>query len=465
MSYTIVCMSDQNENFYKLRAQLGVSPALIMGYRTCALGTPDGTAKSARLIYDQGNSVDFEFFSHEDLAVYQRWIIRDFMPLLDKIGKPWMLVNGDTNCFNHFELTKNEKSHILKKGLHIYLHEPLFITNQDGAWPWNKDHEVPNFPELNTISAWIKRNNIKSEVVIHTCEPKIAEYFKKNGLFSNIKFVPFNTFHMFFYFHSISYAFPIGTIENFERRMICLNFRYESYREILIAYLRGIDALKQSFVTFYHRHDEVEFRKRLRFDPHLLEEWKRIEDGIRSMQNEVPYTLELDRAEALSPRTQGIPSLHVQSYTKDDWKIKEYFQKSFCALICESRPSSISSEISEKTLNCIFQGRPFIIVASPGTLQNIKELGFKTFSDLWDESYDNIIDPVNRLDTILKIVRSIHEMSDAEVRELAMKAKPIIEFNRHYLQTIFIEEQKTKLVEFHKQKSLLRKLWTVISGS
>ena len=43
--------------------------------------------------------------------------------------------------------------------------------------------------------------------------------------------------------------------------------------------------------------------------------------------------------------------------------------------------------ISEKTFKCLAVKHPFIIFGRPGTIKGLKQLGFKTFSPFFDESY------------------------------------------------------------------------------
>jgi hypothetical protein len=443
-------MSDSEIAFYKRRAKVGALGSIVMGYRTCTLGIPGGGVDSARVISDSGEVLSLDLISTRDKTVFPRWVLRDFYPLMEKIKKPWMLINGDTNAFRFLKLTSEELESIQREGLHIYMHEPMFVTDDQGVWPRTRRHKPPAFPELNSIARWIEKNEITSSVVFHVCEPRIADYFKQNKLFTNFKFVHFSCYHLFYDFYSRIHPWPTWEVELFDRRIICLNYRYEAIRELLVGFLRGIDSMNNSYVSFFHHHEDEEFRKRLPFDPASLKHWPSIEEGIKSMQPEVPYTLEVKRPAPLCPSSQAIPYMFGAAYEKDDWEIKQFYSKSFCALICESRPNAISSEISEKTLNCIFMGRPFIIVASECTLQSVRDLGFKTFSNLWDESYDTISDPVKRLDAVFDLVQKIQTMPETEIRDLARKAEAIVEYNRHYLQTGFAEVMKSRLIQTHR---------------
>jgi hypothetical protein len=84
---------------------------------------------------------------------------------------------------------------------------------------------------------------------------------------------------------------------------------------------------------------------------------------------------------------------------------------------------------SEKTVNAIKAGRPFIVASSAGTLEYLRQHGFKTFSEFWDESYDLEENHERRLQMILKVIDYIDSMSVEKLQELYSKIKPTIEYN------------------------------------
>ena len=55
----------------------------------------------------------------------------------------------------------------------------------------------------------------------------------------------------------------------------------------------------------------------------------------------------------------------------------------------------------------IMNFHPFFVVGNPFTLKRLKELGFKTFSDVWDESYDNELDMKIRVGMIVEEVKKL----------------------------------------------------------
>lgn len=63
--------------------------------------------------------------------------------------------------------------------------------------------------------------------------------------------------------------------------------------------------------------------------------------------------------------------------------------------------------ITEKTYKPIMYRHPFMIQGQPGILKHLKKLGFETWDNLFDESYDEISDNSLRLDKILDNATSL----------------------------------------------------------
>ena len=68
------------------------------------------------------------------------------------------------------------------------------------------------------------------------------------------------------------------------------------------------------------------------------------------------------------------------------------YNQSYYSIVAETTCTNLYSHYTEKTAKPIIARRPFIVFAGQYFLKNLKSLGFKTFSDVIDESYDNIED-------------------------------------------------------------------------
>jgi len=98
----------------------------------------------------------------------------------------------------------------------------------------------------------------------------------------------------------------------------------------------------------------------------------------------------------------------ILDYTNfdDNWAYHkichQHYDTSFFSIVNESQFGSYTHTfLTEKTWKAIFNFHPFVIVGSPNSLRYLKERGFDTFEDIFDSSYDSIIDEDKRLEKIL----------------------------------------------------------------
>jgi hypothetical protein len=99
---------------------------------------------------------------------------------------------------------------------------------------------------------------------------------------------------------------------------------------------------------------------------------------------------------------------------------------------------------------------PFVIVSSAGSLEYLRSYGFKTFSSLWDESYDTELDDNKRLQKIANLLAHLDNMSPGELNYLHQQAHSIVEhnFNHFYnggFEKILWDEFKGMLGDLYLQ--------------
>jgi hypothetical protein len=86
--------------------------------------------------------------------------------------------------------------------------------------------------------------------------------------------------------------------------------------------------------------------------------------------------------------------------------------------------------LTEKTLRPIACGRPFILMATQGSLQYLREYGFRTFDGLIDETYDTVADPKKRLQAVIQEMARISALDTQEKYNLWNKLYEIADFNK-----------------------------------
>ena len=85
--------------------------------------------------------------------------------------------------------------------------------------------------------------------------------------------------------------------------------------------------------------------------------------------------------------------------------------------------------ITEKTLRPIACKRLFIIVGAPKTLEFLHHKGFETFSDVIDESYDSITDPVERWHALEKSIFDFVTKPLDEIKKIVESKTSVLEKN------------------------------------
>jgi hypothetical protein len=77
-------------------------------------------------------------------------------------------------------------------------------------------------------------------------------------------------------------------------------------------------------------------------------------------------------------------------------------------------------------------GHPFLLCATAGSLQYLRDYGFKTFDSVINEDYDLISDPLSRLRAVIKTMKTIANWSNDEKQQKFAQMQKIAEFNKNY---------------------------------
>lgn len=122
------------------------------------------------------------------------------------------------------------------------------------------------------------------------------------------------------------------------------------------------------------------------------------------------------------------PNLHT-SNSSADYDSKDYVD---CAVevVLETVFDDTKIHITEKSLRPIAVGKPFILVASAGALQYLRNYGFETFSPWINESYDLISDPVLRMQAVVDEMRRLSQLDQTSFDEVVSNCNKIAQKNR-----------------------------------
>lgn len=86
--------------------------------------------------------------------------------------------------------------------------------------------------------------------------------------------------------------------------------------------------------------------------------------------------------------------------------------------------------VTEKTAKPLMAGRPFIMLGGANYLKQLRQLGFKTFSPVIDESYDEIPDLETR---VVSAFNSFKKLATQDPSEITQKLLPILQHNQEIM--------------------------------
>jgi hypothetical protein len=109
-----------------------------------------------------------------------------------------------------------------------------------------------------------------------------------------------------------------------------------------------------------------------------------------------------------------------------------YDQKAFSQDKEYSRNFAPSS-ITEKAYKPIACKRPFIAFSTPFWLEDLRKLGFKTFSPFINEEYDTVVDNTLRLNMIVNEIDRISKLPEDQFSKLIADCQEIAEYNYNIL--------------------------------
>ena len=87
------------------------------------------------------------------------------------------------------------------------------------------------------------------------------------------------------------------------------------------------------------------------------------------------------------------------------------------------------THLTEKTFKAIALEMPFVLIAPAGSLEYLREYGFQTFADIFDESYDTETDDILRVEKVVKLLKDLDNLSAQDRQQIHRACLPIVQHN------------------------------------
>lgn len=127
--------------------------------------------------------------------------------------------------------------------------------------------------------------------------------------------------------------------------------------------------------------------------------------------------------------------------------VPEHYEDAYCNLVLETLYDAEQSNgafITEKTFKPIRHAQPFIIFGTPNSLATLKKLGYRTFDNFLDNSYDSITNNTDRFKQTIKI---IEQLSSSNLHTWYLSCKEDILHN----QELFLSSKYNRLEELYNK--------------
>jgi hypothetical protein len=129
------------------------------------------------------------------------------------------------------------------------------------------------------------------------------------------------------------------------------------------------------------------------------------------------------------------------------WRlVPDHFDNSYVHLVFETffdADGSGGAFLSEKTFKPIRHAQPFVVLGTPYTLHTLRELGYRTFDQVIENSYDDELDNTQRYEQLRNIMQQLNQQ---DLHQLYIQCREDIVHN----QELFLASKYSRLDQLAK---------------
>ncbi len=401
-------------------------------------------------VFDEDKAYYFHFYRW---AIAPTWVGTETTP---------HMIFGSKGYIPQLEdriLDNETQNYLNNNGLNIYLYETLTFAKKLSPRPNFKlekdsklidtiiesygssmifecvesEYDTLQCYELESISKFAEQNNL-TNVTVNTCHYNI-EFIQSK--YPNIKLRCRDLHLASMVDFPKEDLYPIQQIENpidlIDTKFACPNWRYHSTRHLVMSYL--ID--KPGNYSWYYKSKFDTLEKNLWFDITKFPLYDTIRTGAEILNVQTPLEInETCKTTSLTGKVDYLKYPNGSQGSPSDYRMDEAYLRSFCVVVTESLFALPTGIVSEKVMNAVKLGRPFIIVGPPRTLEYMHKLGFQTFERYWDEDYDSEENHEMRLLKIFKVIDYINSMDMDQLKVWYSNMEDIIQHNVNLLKNL-----------------------------
>ena len=226
-----------------------------------------------------------------------------------------------------------------------------------------------------------------------------------------------------------------------EKLFLMWNRRLRDHRIELAVNLERHDLVDRSLISFSDEDQDYPGRSSVhRFNTQRLQDIFNIDPTVtQKFINRLP--LVLDGENNINQMCQDYGNA-----------TRSYYQQSLISIVTETNFYDREISLTEKSFKPSKEKHPFIIAGVKGVIKGMHELGFQTFSEFWDESYDNIDDPGERMRKIMEVVGYIGTWTPEQIIDFRRRVKPILDHNYNIIRNASTKNAVDKITNIIRNR-------------
>ena len=297
----------------------------------------------------------------------------------------------------------------------------LFCSNYHGEILNYKKHPVviySCFGEVFNLSEVIRvLEHLKDSftiLLVHRDYPTTELEQKYNCKFIRVKYA------YAYYSNNLTYNNLYNHSVDLKKKFLSMNNRAQWNRQALMQFLIKFNLLDDFYFSYWCTDRFSEGTKNI-YDINnecIGNTWFNQDLDLEELYQKLPIKIQADRFDGVN-----------------DWSGGEdfFYQTAFASFVNETYiDENFNVYLSEKCMKPLAYGHPFLLFSSAGALDILHTLGYQTFEDVFDESYDLVEKPQLRFEQLLKETQRLCSLSLTELTKIKHHIWPKIVHNREW---------------------------------
>ena len=277
------------------------------------------------------------------------------------------------------------------------------------------------------------KERLDALALAHALDPTCYVFVSSNSAAKNIPgFVAFQDSELWYYQRNHNNPPLQIHHEPRERDFTMLSRTHKWWRAIALADLRSQGLLNNSYWSYCETATDTNIE-----ECPIEVDYLKLKEQTLAFVAQAPYI-----SDELTQDERNDHSLNAEP---------KYFMGSYCNIVLESQFDYDQSNgilLSEKTFKPIKHGQMFFIAGGQGSLQVLRDMGYRTFDHVLDNRYDR--EPDNTMRWI-KLSESIAQAHAQGLSTLFEQCREDIEYNQHLFMQIKTPRLNTLIEQINEQ--------------